>query len=269
MDEQNAVTIIMGDSHYAAIAVAAQQTLPHLQEVGSSDLYFFDAWKYNLNYEFVVQQDGRWVLNPNLICEIDNIRKNYSKCVIVSIFGGGHHHALTMLQSPAPFDVVLPEEPDLPIQPDHTILTVRAVESVFLEPMTNSFLQMSAVREAFPDVDYYQLEAPPSVGSDDYIAQNLGNWFESRLPKDHALTLTSKSVRYKMWRVQSGMCRKFCDEKGIFYQEVPASSLTADGFLKSEYYGVDSTHTSAGYGRLVLDGFEPSVGKFVAWASFG
>ena len=61
-----------------------------------------------------------------------------------------------------------------------------------------------------------------------------------------------------------------CVQLGINYIPVPERALSADGFLRPEHFGEDSTHANSAYGRVILDALETRLGeKFMAWNSFG
>lgn len=270
MAEETFATILIGDSHYAAIATAAQEFLAFTPESRGCDLIFFDAWKHALRYPFTVDVEGKSVLNPDLAQSIRTIAYNYDKVQLVTVLGGGHHLALTLLDNDNPMDVVLPDRPDLLLRDDATLVSVDFAKDIFLQLIKSSFKVLSAMKAEFPELPLTQLECPPSNGDNDYIRAHLGNYFEDNYTAEQLNAISTPAQRYKFWIIQSQMYADKCRELGIEYMPVPAQAISSDGFLKPEHFGSDSTHANSAYGRIILNAIEDRLGqKLIAWNSFG
>ena len=59
-------------------------------------------------------------------------------------------------------------------------------------------------------------------------------------------------LRYKLWRLHSGILARHCRNLGIGFIPHPAAALDSEGFLAEPYYE-DSMHVNADYGELLLD----------------
>ncbi|WP_186208725.1 hypothetical protein [Burkholderia gladioli] len=270
MSENTLAAILIGDSHYAAIADAAQKTLAFTPENRGCDLIFFNAWRHALRYPFVIEAEGSAVLNPELVRHIRSIAQDYDEIQIITVLGGGHYLALTMLDNGHPMEVILPGQPDLPLRSDAMLVSVDFAKDIFLQLIKDTFRVLACIRAEFPGVNFAQIESPPANGDNDFIRSHLGDYFEATHSSEQINAISNPAQRYKFWRLQSEMYAEKCDELGIDYMAVPERAVTADGFLPSEYFGQDSTHANAAYGRVILDLIETRLGKkLVAWNCFG
>lgn len=270
MAKETIATILIGDSHYAAVASAAQETLAFTPETRGCDLIFFDAWKHSLRYNFTADEGGRTVLNPDMAQSIRMIAHNYDRVQLVTLLGGGHHLALTLLDNGHPMDVILPDQPELPLRDDAMLVSVDFAKAIFLQLIETPFEILTCMKEAFPDLPFAQIECPPANGDNDFVRTHLGNYFEANHSPEQLDALSTPAQRYKFWRVQSQMYAQKCVQLGIDYIPVPEQALSADGFLRPEHFGEDSTHANPAYGRVILDALEARLGeKFMAWNSFG
>jgi hypothetical protein len=263
--------IIIGDSHYGALAGAAERTIPCDANIeADAELFIFNAWKHGLNYPYAMAQDGLWVLNPELKTRLEEITQKFEHCQIFMLFGGGHHSALTMLQHPRPFDFVLPPEPSLPNEESTEMLPYGFVFDLLSHIVAVSLRNMRCIKDAFLGLDCYQIESPAPNGDDQFVLHNLGEWFQKTFPPERLTRVAPRLLRYKMWRVHSLIIEEECAKIGVLFERVPRSSLIHDKFLAAEYYGSDSTHASPLYGRLVLDQIERRLGaKLERWSPFG
>jgi hypothetical protein len=270
MAQDTFATILIGDSHYAAIATAAQETLAFDPEHRGCDLIFFDAWKHALRYPFTVEENGQTVLNPHMTQSVRMIAHNYDAVEVVTVLGGGHHLALTLLDNDHPMDVILPQRPDLPLRDEAMLVSVDFAKNIFLQLIATSFEALACFSAEFPDIPLSQLECPPANGDNAFVRAHLGSYFEANFAPEQLDAISTPAQRFKFWTLQSQMYADKCAALGIDYVRVPESAISANGFLKPEHFGADSTHANAAYGRAILDAIEARLGrKFMAWNSFG
>lgn len=270
MASERSVAFVVGDSHYASIALAAQATLPQRTAGAGTDVWFFDTWKYGLTYPFTVVEGDEWVVNPDLTATMREIAGEYEAAYLFTVLGGGHHHAMTLIEGDHPFDVIVPSRPDLPLRRDVPLVSARMVQDIFLQMIALPFMMMACFRRGFPDLPYEQIECPSANGDDAFVREHLDQFFRDHYPDEALERIAPRSLRLKAWLLQSDMYERKCEELGIGYVHAPAPSLDTDGYLKPEYHGSDGTHANAAYGRLVLDQLEARVGApFTGWASFG
>lgn len=250
---------LFGDSHYAAIAMAAEaRSLPAEKETDSagSTFHIFNGWKHDLLFPFIVARNGEWMLNPRIQAYIESVGQTEPNDIVLSsIFGGGHGHVLGMI-SQGKTDIYLEEFPLPPISEDARILTRGFIEDTFMEYLVSSLEIYSVFRRTFPDATMIQLEAPPCIGDDDFVQAHMGPWFEAIAKERGGLHLNPPHVRQKFNWIESQIYRKAAKTENYEFQGSPDECKTSDGFLKPEYYGTDAVHANALYGEFVIQKLE-------------
>ena len=73
--------------------------------------------------------------------------------------------------------------------------------------------------------------------------------------------ITSRYVRYKMWRLHSAVVREVCQTNGMEFVPVPEASMDAEGFLRPECYATDAAHANEEYARHLLHQIDGIVGR--------
>jgi hypothetical protein len=108
---------------------------------------------------------------------------------------------------------------------------------------------------------YIHIDSPACVGDDEWIMNNLGDYFKEMWPYDTPISLTNKATRQKVKLLQSQIYQHKCDELGYEFAENLSSTADANGFLKEMYYGKDPTHANAAYGENLIQSLEAEIGK--------
>lgn len=261
--------VIIGDSHYGAVAAYAESSLP-AGLVGNSALAIYNAWKYNLNYEYCVVESGRWILNPALVNEFANLAGQFDAVKVFMMFGGGHHHALSLLRHPIPFDFYERSSKLVELDEGSTLLSRDAVRDVLDEKIQPSIRNMRAMREAFPDYECWHVQSPPPNRDNQFIRENMGAWFEQNFSEAERNAISSPRLRFKMWSLHSEIYKAYCHKLGIGFVPVPETTHDEEGFLLPEYYGSDATHASSSYGGIVIEKIEERLAtKLDCWLPFG
>ena len=263
---------LAGDSHYAAVAGALAKRfaegLP--SKTDYAHVFVFNGWKYGLSYPFSIAHEGRWILNPEVKDQISFLSDGAKRINFVSMFGGGHHHALTLIAHKEPFDCVIPERPDLPLNENAQLLTISYIESVLMNYLPGPFREIQNFINAFPGLKCIHIESPPSIGDDHFVRQNLGKWFADKLAPGEELKLTHRTVRQKIWLIHSRLYDAQARKAGFEFLRAPQAAMDESGYLRPQYYGDDATHANAAYGELILRQLEENLGVRVAsWSTFG
>ncbi|MEO0635852.1 MAG: hypothetical protein AAFY73_04330 [Pseudomonadota bacterium] len=258
---RNAV-IVMGDSHYAALAEAAEaRALPlALGPTSQADILIFNAWKHSLNYEFLVAHRGELVFNHRLKAKIDTLKSDYDAVTFACMFGGNHNHTLTLLQHPQPFDVHMPDIVKAPTASGAHVLTRAYVEATLLEYMSLSLVTTAKVAEAFRQDQTLHLSPPPCIGDDTFSKKHMGAFFEMRAPAFGDVSLTPRLIRQKIWNLQLALQKTNATRHGYRHLSPPPTSMDVEGFLASQFYGSDATHANRAYGDLLLRQLEDEIG---------
>ena len=166
---------------------------------------------------------------------------------VISTVGGSAHDLLGLAQHPHPFDFVLPEAPDLPIDPSADILPVAAVRGTVSALMEGEQLDLIRLL-ARPGRRVVHLESPPPVGEDERLGREM---FHAAFVPRAATGPSSPWLRYKLWRVHSALVQAACDGFGVEFLSAPTASMTDGKFLRTELYD-RPCHANADYGLLVL-----------------
>jgi hypothetical protein len=195
----------------------------------------------NLDLHFI-RTENDLALNPilaNIVCGA-----NFD--AMVTVLGGNEHNILGLVRHPRPFDFVLPEQEDLPLDEGAEILPYQlVVETVRRQIKVYKLLRVLRDLHNGPMVE---VESPPPVPSADHI---------HAYPKTFADEINNRGVasrflRYKLWRVRSVLVREFCETIGVEFLRVPSEALDAEGMLLPEGWNADPTHGNAWYGSCIL-----------------
>lgn len=167
--------------------------------------------------------------------------------LVVSAAGGSAHDMLGLAQHPQPFDLVLPEEPDLPLTSGARIVSHAAVDAAvrgLMEPE-----QLDLVRLlARPDRRVVHIEPPPVIGDDARLSAQL---MDMPFVPPGSPGPSPPWLRYKLWRVHSAIVREACAAAGVVFAPAPAAAMADGRFLRPELYE-RPCHANAAYGALVL-----------------
>ena len=228
--------VAIGESHLAALARAyasMAKTLPvriHFMRVDQQ--------------EYRPPLDKKGKLNPR----IAEILANAKPKLILSCIGGNTHNVLGLVKHPRPFDVVLPEEPDLPLEDDAEIIPSDLIRETFRERLEKGpFIILRTLRRNF-DVRIFHLEPPPPLPRQ-HILRNPGSFFGARI---QSLGVAPAALRYKLWRLHSAVLLSFCRDSGIEFVPVPAQTLDPEGMLVERAWGLDPTHGNEWFGAQAI-----------------
>ena len=219
--------VVIGHSHTETVAAAARQ-------LGQA-LELLNFW--HLPDPFVMEH-GRMALVPA-------IRKRLVAPVF-SFIGGAVHQDIGLVVHPLPFDFVWPERPDLPLTPGADIIPFDALHAAMLEQTRHFRDIMSAVRAAV-DGPVFQMESPPTFEHEALPQNDPGFYY--LFGADAAFS--PPWLRYKLWRVHSGIIAAHCQTIGIEFISCPAETVDARGFLQEAYHGTPA-HANVAYGALIL-----------------
>jgi len=176
---------------------------------------------------------------------------------------GNEHNVFGLVQSPAPFDFVLPEAEEVPLLPEAPVIPYGAFLRLMRERIEwnhveerilpggrvrNRSLSLAAAIGKLLPMQPVWFSPPPPNGDETFICANAGQ-FAERLQR-HGVT--PKSLRLKIWKVQTAILRQWCRAHGWQFMEPPAEMRTEDGFMAPLAYGNDPTHGNIEYGRCVL-----------------
>lgn len=182
------------------------------------------------------------VVNPAIL---DAFEEGYD--FYVSMVGGNTQTVMGLVNYQIPFDFVLPEEPDLPIQPEADLVPCGVVRRRLERGTQAVFQTMTALRE-LTSAPFYHLESPPPVPSEEHIVANPSTFAEKIAERGVAPI----SLRYKLWRLHSTLVREACEAIDMTFVPAPRSMQDEQGMLRPEAWTDDPTHANHVYGEALI-----------------
>ena len=236
--------LVIGNSHVGAL----QRGLKLIAESTDGNGLGFDFEFINLSHlNFAPNLEdapgGRRKINRNLSAAIEAAEPE----MIVSAIGGNAHNIFGLVNHPEPFDFVLPEMPDLPLDAAATVIPYRSMLEMFRKKASRPKELLSAILRTYRQPRIH-IESPPPVPSEDHLKRYPGVFKEKMV--EHGVA--PAQLRFKLWRVNSLAFREVCNELGIEFLPVPARIQDDDGMLRKQYWNTDPTHGNKLYGAEIL-----------------
>lgn len=239
--------LAIGHSHLFSLESGYNQFIDRFNDTPKIKFISMQDKKYSgqaLSFDHI---NSKFVFDPSITRDIE--KHSSDTKFIISFFGGNSHNILGLARSPTPFDFILPEKPDLPLENNVSFLSFSLIQDVMRlqggYPETVGSLRY--LRSIYKG-KIYQIESPPPVYSNDYLFQFSGpfkNNFEQ-------YGISPPYFRYKLWRVYSQLIKEECSALDIEYLPCPKSMITDDGFLAEVGLEKDPTHANSRFGYEVL-----------------
>ena len=182
-------------------------------------------------------------LNPALAAEVLRAQADLH----VSLIGGNDHSIIVMLNHPQRFEVVLPEAPDLPVDPGAEILPAGLVLAELERRITPHVKTLAAYRALVPG-RLVHIESPPPVPSEAHIRKHPGV-FHAKIDESG---VSPAMLRYKFWRLHSRLYREACARLGVEFLAAPEEMRDEAGMMIEAAWNPDPTHGNALYGGAVI-----------------
>jgi hypothetical protein len=237
---------VMGHSHVGALEAAHKRRVPGAQV---------------LEMRFVRLNDTQFAppmvegaLNPAILEEL----RAAAAEVHVSALGGNDHSIIGMLNHPQRFDFVLPEAPELPLDEACEILPAGLLRGELACRIAPHLAVLAAYRAAVLG-PLIHIESPPPVPSAEHIRTYPGV-FKDLIA---ACGVSPALLRYKLWRLHSGLYREACARLGVAFLGVPTEMQDAQGMMVEAGWNPDPTHGNPVYGAHVLKELAASLGEVV------
>ncbi|MFS2065984.1 hypothetical protein ACEN8M_26245 [Duganella sp. CT11-72] len=195
---------------------------------------------------FVVDEDGAPQLDPGLRATVRAVAD--SGKLVFSQVGGNTHHFFGLMRHPQPFDFMLPERPALALDDGARLLTCGYVRAALRHMMQAEFDMLAALANA-TRAPLCHLESPPPISDNGYCERLLPASFQPWIAQGRRVA--APALRYKLWRLHSGLVAAECHRLGIGFLPCPPDAMDEDGFLLPPYW-FDPLHGNADYGALLL-----------------
>jgi hypothetical protein len=173
--------------------------------------------------------------------------------LVLSLIGGSAHSVLAAVEHPRPFDLVLPADPDLPLDTSRELVPADALR-MKLEEMSTPFLNSIPLVARVATGPLVQLEPPPPLADNELIAPFVPWAFYPGQPR----IVAPKWVRYKVWRLHCEVIAATCARLGVALAPSPPAARDDEGFLHPDF-NEDGAHANAAYGALVLEELRRSM----------
>jgi hypothetical protein len=132
-----------------------------------------------------------------------------------------------------------------------------------LEQTTHFRDIMSAVRADIAG-PVFHMESPPVFEHEELPQDDPG--FYHLFGADAAFS--PPWLRYKLWRVHSGIIAAHCRDIGIEFIPYPPEAVDARGFMLAAYHGAPA-HANPAYGALVLAQMQDAAAACAGWNNAG
>lgn len=179
---------------------------------------------------------------------------------VAILWNGNQHYGRFLLEENPPIDLILPEEPHLPLDPRARVVPVLLLQELW----KSTFDELLPIIDKLKDLDGCRpilVGTPPPVRTDasiwdalrrrDQFPVQVGGYFNIDLATAKP---TSPIVMYKLWVTIQLSIREIAARYRIPYCPVPAAVQTDNGLLRDEYsQTVDFTHANDAYGALMRD----------------
>lgn len=162
--------------------------------------------------------------------------------------GGTYHMRFGLHPHPRPFDLVLPDAPDLPLDPGAEIIPAAAVQEMINRNLARHFTNLARVTD-LAEGPVYHFECPPPPSEAWVRAKQV---YKMNRGKHPSMELAPPFLRYKLWCLSSEISRTYAEQLGAEFVARPDAAVDEDGFLLSEYCR-NATHATSAYGALLLE----------------
>lgn len=190
---------------------------------------------------------------------------------VAIIWNGNQHYGRFLLAETPPIDLVLPDEPHRPIDPNAVVVPVLRLKELWQQTFVELTLIIKSLK-AREGCRPILVGTPPPIRTDESIRAALmrkddffvkvSQYFNIDLA---TADLTPRPVMYKLWATVQSSMRDVAELCQIPFLGVSRATQTDEGFLRDEYsQAVDFTHANSSYGNLMrahIDAFAGGLEK--------
>jgi hypothetical protein len=173
---------------------------------------------------------------------------------VISVAGGNLYNWLGLTEHPRRLDFISPDAPSAPLAEGAEIVPTSAIRRRMVAESQEHLALLTALRAA-TTAPMYHLESPPPIPSEAHI-RKYPDPFRKEL---EVRPVTPAFIRWKLWRLQSGIFQEFCDALGIEFVPAPSDMVDENGMLAEIAWPPEPTHANQIYGRRQIRQIEECV----------
>jgi hypothetical protein len=165
---------------------------------------------------------------------------------LFSLVGGAVHLDIGLFDHPRPYDFVWPERQDLPLSNGAELVPYDAIYAA-MQARTQPYLEIIGAIRAAIRGPMFHMESPPTYADETVPPNAPDSWTYFR----ENPSISPVWLRYKLWRVHSGIVRAYCTQANITFVPHPPEVVDAQGLLVAAFHGLIA-HANQAYGALVV-----------------
>ncbi|WP_143074752.1 hypothetical protein [Methylobacterium sp. ap11] len=207
-------------------------------------------WLKSVSPIIRIVNNDQVILNDALMMELEKagIFEKSEETVIVSTMTGNENHIISLLKNEDPFDFILPDEEDLPLEENANIISYDIMYRMILNRVEQWWPFVRGLKK-LTERRIMQVSPVPPIGDNDRILEKLDQYFKENSENPE---ISSKILRYKTWRLLSKILQDLCEKDDVEFVPVPQSMLEDGKFLSRDGWYTDATHGSPEYSKSVL-----------------
>jgi len=193
--------------------------------------------------------EGKLVLNEAIEPHLQEIIAERAPALMLGSFWGNQHFFMSTANFPRRLDFVLPDEPNLALDPQAELVPYDALHAFVLHHFSYCE-QAAALLKRLSAAPLLLIPAPAPVKDLSAFARRSSSADIDRLVAEHGPT--PALLRYKFWRLAANIHDSIATALAAELLPLPAGTIDEVGFRRPEFHHTDWLHANTAYGELVL-----------------
>ena len=237
--------LAIGHSHLTALRRGFEQHTSMSPNLALDAREFLQIWGGGFD-PIVEARDGALVYNPALEQAVLDRVEALRPEAIFSTLLGSEHFIWALQGNVRPFDVVLPDAPDLPRMPVGELVPYAMMRQLVHDSVYPTLL-FNARMTALTSLPVYQILPPPPVVDERHIREYAQEPYKTMVAENG---VPHRIMRYKLWRIWIEVAKRIAHDTGTITVDPPLDGLDAEGLVREEYCA-DGVHVTADFGAMI------------------
>jgi hypothetical protein len=196
-----------------------------------------------------VFENDELVFNKKFDADFKECLDRVKPSVIFAYLIGAEHFNLSFINSPRPFDILMPGQ-------NSDRLAAGAELIPYDLMLTTCEFMAHGLRDWLPHLQelsglpVYQIGPPPPVTGDEFMRTHSGGALFEQIER---YGIAPESLRSKVWQICVSAFERQCAAYRVEMIRPPAEALGETQCLLPQYRGHDQVHANPAYGDLLLD----------------